>query len=169
MSVASVTWKPDEFVADVREAVAVGLTAGAEVIADEMRRNMGSEGGRPLGRTDVVAFTTRSGNGIVFKVKKRFTLYAAAPEGAFPGIRTGQLRRSIMHTNATANNLIASAGSASGKQDRYGLWLEYGTKKMAPRPWIFRSFNRAKDKAFEAMADASRAAFQRIAETRAEQ
>lgn len=166
MSVASVTWKPDEFVADVREAVAVGLTAGAEVVADEMRRNMGSEGGRPLGRTDVVAFTTRSGNGIVFKVKKRFTLYAAAPEGAFPGIRTGQLRRSIMHTDATARNLTASAGSASGKQDRYGLWLEYGTRKMAPRPWILRSFNRAKDKVFDRMATVAREKFETMTDRR---
>lgn len=168
MSVATVTWKADEFVADVRGAVAVGLTAGAKVIADEMRRNMGSEGGRPLGRTNIVSFTTKSGKSVQFKTKKRFTLYESAPDGAFPGVRTGNLRRSIMHTDATASNLISSAGSAAGKQDRYGLWLEYGTRKMAPRPWILRSFNRAKDRAFEMMANASRAEFQRITDRRAD-
>lgn len=151
MSVTTVTWKADEFVADVRGAVAVGLTAGAKVIADEMRRNMGSEGGGVVGKTP----TGRN-------------IYKASPPGAFPGIRTGNLRRSIMHVGATAANLISSAGSAAGKQDRYGLWLEYGTRKMAPRPWILRSFNRAKDRAFEMMANASRAEFQRITDRRAD-
>ena len=153
MSVATVTWKADEFVADVRGAVAVGLTAGAKVIADEMRRNMGSEGGGVVGKGG--------------KSGKR-NIYESSPPGAFPGIRTGNLRRSIMHTDATASNLISSAGSAAGKQDRYGLWLEYGTRKMAPRPWILRSFNRAKDRAFEMMANASREEFQRITDRRAD-
>jgi len=159
VSVATVTWKADEFVADVRGAVAVGLTAGAKVIADEMRRNMGSEGGGVVGNGG--------------KSGKR-NIYKSSPPGAFPGIRTGQLWRSIMHTEATASQLIASAGSAAAKgkngeyPDRYGLMLEYGTRKMAPRPWILRSFNRAKDRAFEMMANASRAEFQRITDRRAD-
>ena len=74
-------------------------------MADEMRRNMGREGGGVVGK---------GGKG-----GKR-NIYESAPPGAFPGIRTGQLRRSIMHTSATASRLVSSAGSASGKQDRYG-------------------------------------------------
>ena len=148
---ATVTWTPEEFVADAREAVAAGLTAGAMELASEMRRNMGSEGGGVIGKGG--------------KSGKR-NIYAAAPPGHFPGIRTGQLRRSIMHTDATAKDLTASAGSASGKQDRYGLWLEYGTSKMAARPWILRSFNRAKDKVFDRMAKVAREKFETMTDRR---
>jgi len=168
----TVTWTPTEFVADVREAVAAGLTAGATVLAQEMTANIGSEGGKPLGRTNKVSFTTRSGQVVSFKTKKRFSLFESAPPGAFPGNRTGQLRRSIMHTTATANRLVASAGSAAAKgrdgesPDRYGLWLEYGTSKMEPRPWILRSFNRAKDKVFDRMATVAKQKFESMTDRR---
>lgn len=163
----TVTWTPDEFVKDLRGAVAKGLTAGAIVLQGEMKRNMGSEGGKPIGRSRLVEFTTRSGQQVSFKLKRARTIYEPAPQGHFPGIRTGNLRRSIISTAASADRLIAAAGSAAGKQDRYGLWLEYGTEKMGPRPWIMRSFNRSREKVFDEIASVAKAEFQRQTDRKA--
>ncbi len=146
----TVTWTPDEFVKDLRGAVAKGLTAGAIVLQGEMKRNMGSESGGVVGKTP----TGRN-------------IYKASQPGHFPGIRTGNLRRSIISTKATPDRLIAAAGSAAGKQDRYGLWLEFGTSKMAPRPWLLRSFNRSRQKVFDAIATTAKAEFQRQTDRKA--
>lgn len=109
--------------------MADGLTAGAEVLADEMARNFGSEGG-----------------GVVGKTATGRNVYKAAPPGKFPGIRTGNLRNSIAYQAATPAEMIAYAGCAPGQIDRYGYWLEYGTSKMAARPWAKRSLYKSLDR-----------------------
>jgi hypothetical protein len=62
--------------------------------------------------------------------------------GEYPGIRTGNMRRSISHQAATAKQLVSAAGTPLGF-DNYPLWLEFGTSKMAARPWAMRSYRSA--------------------------
>lgn len=150
----TVSWTPDEFVKDLRGAVAKGLTAGAIVLQKEMKNNMGSESG-----------------GVVGKTKSGRNVYKSSQPGHFPARRTGNLSRSIISTKATPDRLIAAAGSStggrSGDADRYGLMLEFGTSKMAPRPWIMRSFNRSRENVFDAIATTAKAEFQRQTDRKA--
>ena len=52
--------------------------------------------------------------------------------GQPPAVQTGRLRNSIVHQPATAGNLFARAGT----NVPYGKYLEFGTSKMAARPWL---------------------------------
>ena len=62
--------------------------------------------------------------------------------GEYPGIDTGHMRRSISHEAATPKRLVSAAGTPLGF-DNYPLWLEFGTSRMAPRPWGMRSYRSA--------------------------
>jgi hypothetical protein len=59
--------------------------------------------------------------------------------GAFPGLDTGALTSSV---NFTPD--LAALKSKVGTHYKYGRWLEYGTSKMLPRPWVLRSYEKAK-------------------------
>lgn len=50
--------------------------------------------------------------------------------GDFPGVDTGALRASI-HAEKTGDNQYTVSDGVS-----YGVLLEYGTPKMAARPWM---------------------------------
>lgn len=56
-----------------------------------------------------------------------------------PAVDTGTLRRSIQ-----INQDTASGDVEVGTNLEYGRYLEYGTSKMAARPWLNRSYNLAK-------------------------
>lgn len=142
-----VTFTPEQFKRNLRVAVARGLTEGANVLADRMVRNFGTEGG-----------------GVVRKTRKGRNVYKAAPPGAFPGIRTGNLRRSIIYKAATEKSMVSSAGCTAGQVDRYGYFLEYGTSKMAARPWAMRSYRLAKSEVRRTMIATARREFQRLTE-----
>lgn len=59
----------------------------------------------------------------------------------YPGKDTGNLRRSITFSAATPGSLVAAAGvSASNPtENTYAMHLEFGTYKMAPRPFLMRT------------------------------
>lgn len=63
------------------------------------------------------------------------------PPGGFPGVVTGTLRRNITYEIESAPPRIIGrfgvlATEAEGKPLQYALYLETGTRKMAPRPWL---------------------------------
>lgn len=62
--------------------------------------------------------------------------------GGFPGIRTGALQRSIYALKASERNLQVGAGSRLRR--RYPNYLQYGTRRMAARPWMTLAYNRVK-------------------------
>jgi len=138
-------WTPENLTKPLNEAVAKGLTAGAALLSDTMARNMGSEGG-----------------GVVGKTKTGRNIYKASPPGRFPGIRTGNLRNSITYEAATASHLTSVAGTTVGKADKYGMFLEFGTSKMAARPWALRSFNQNKTRIVSVMNVVARREFDRL-------
>ena len=101
----------DRFLRNMRDAAHDGLAVAAEGLRGKLKRNMGSEGG------------TRTGN-------KR---YESSPPGSFPGVRTNRLRGSIARTNPRRLSVLV------GTNVKYGLFLEKGTARMAPRPWLLRT------------------------------
>lgn len=53
-----------------------------------------------------------------------------------PAVDTGLLRMSITYTvEETKNKVVGKVGSTL-KNPPYGAYLEYGTSKMQPRPWL---------------------------------
>lgn len=62
--------------------------------------------------------------------------------GEYPGIRTDHMRSSMSYSAATPARLVSAAGTPLGF-DNYPLWLEFGTAKMAARPWAMRSYREA--------------------------
>lgn len=64
---------------------------------------------------------------------------ASAP-GAFPKSKTGRLERSIAVALKRAKNTSALVGTDM----LHGRFLETGTGKMEPRPWLLPAFEEAK-------------------------
>lgn len=64
---------------------------------------------------------------------------ASAP-GQFPMSDTGRLANSIDFNLPTAGRLTGEVGT----NVIYGRYLEFGTSRMAARPWLLPSFEKAK-------------------------
>ncbi len=68
----------------------------------------------------------------------------SSPPGSPPAVRSATLKRSITHkVRAMGNVIIGAVGTAigkgapkGGKAQPYGLYLEYGTFKMKPKPFL---------------------------------
>jgi phage gpG-like protein len=85
-----------------------------------------------------VAGILGGGGGQVYeKYNPRRTHTASAP-GSYPASDTGRLASSV--------KMLASGPMAYevGTNVNYGPMLEFGTAKMAARPWLFPSFEKAK-------------------------
>lgn len=120
-----VVWNGDEWQRrDLVPAVELGLLRAGVVLSEEMRTRMGSEGG-----------------GVSGKTKKGRNKYRAAPPGAFPGVRSGTLRRSLSHSlvGDLFRGSVKIRRVRVGTNIKYGLPLERGTSRMAARPWANRS------------------------------
>lgn len=110
-----------------------GLTAMASFYADAFRQNIGSEGGRAIATSRIVANQhvrrrkykkILAGESIGKREGRRF--FEASPPGNFPGNRTGALKRSMASTKA--KDLVAYAGSTL----KYALYLETGWERRTP-------------------------------------
>lgn len=158
----TVEWRGDAWLAAMQTIVNQGATDAAAVVADKMARNFGTEGGGVIGPDGKLINVLSAKRDLAkrrkFKARQR---YAAAPPGAYPGVRTGHLRRSITYVGPDASGVpgLALAGTAV----RYGRYLEFGTmgfpdiqedgkgghrtvagQRMAARPWAMRSALEAK-------------------------
>ena len=73
------------------------------------------------------------GSGRTYRIPGTNILYQASAPGEFPAERTGQLRNS--------NFFVVDGDMVGiGTPLEYGLFLEVGTYKMSPRPWINPTF-----------------------------
>lgn len=167
MALFRLDWRGPDVERMTREAAAAGLNAAAPVLADRMARNFGSEGGGVVG-ADLSPLAGGPTHGR--RRRRGRDRYVSAPPGAFPGVRTGNLRNSIAYSRATPARLVAAAGtnlaraprSAGGKApsardvDRYGLYLEFGTSKMAARPWALRTLRENQRQLFSVFLGAAR-------------
>jgi len=68
--------------------------------------------------------------------KRRSVTHRASAPGEFPKTDTGDLVSNIIVKNRGKG---AEVGSSAGAP--HGLFLEYGTSKMEPRPWLLPTFN----------------------------
>ena len=94
---------------------------------------------------------TLSGNrtGRTYKVPGTQVTYTASAPGEPPAVQTGQLRNSIR------DNVYSEGKSVKGEvgtELMKGLWLEKGTSKMAPRPWLEPSFNKSLERVKEILS-----------------
>lgn len=154
--IARVIWRGHEwqraFNAHGNEAV----SRAAAYIADRASQNIGSEGGGALVPGKDVAVSARSRalisarggrivrnlgsrqlNRLIGLTSSRRQRFVAAPPGAYPGYRTGTLARSIRWVRP--ETLGTPMRAAVGSNLTYARYLEFGTSRMAARPWLMRS------------------------------
>ena len=102
----------DEIVKNIDKAKYEKLLAASEFARNRLIEKLS---GNRSGRTYLVPGTS--------------TTYTASAPGEAPASRTGQLRGSIEYEITTDNAYI-------GTPLQYGAFLELGTNKAAPRPWL---------------------------------
>lgn len=137
---STVVWHGEKAKAAAREACADALLVAAQIVAEQMRANIGTEGGGVIG-SDLNPRWMQGPPSPFKKRRRKKAKYFSSPPGSFPGWRTGHLARSM--TAQPGQGLSARAGSSV----KYGYWLEYGTTKMPARPWAMRSYYMAKPRA----------------------
>jgi HK97 gp10 family phage protein len=125
--------------AQIREAVASeiqkGLYASAKQVEGEAKKSIlsGSKSGR--------IYTRRS-----------VTHRASAP-GEAPASDTGRLVNSINSQLSGPSEATVKAGAGIAQ---YAPWLEFGTSKIAPRPFMFPALEKSKQWIYDRMQDALR-------------
>lgn len=78
-------------------------------------------------------------SGRIYRVAGTKQRYQASAPGEPPAVRTGMLRNSIKYT---VHGVSLSVKGVVGTGVRYAEWLEFGTSKMAPRPFLGPTFER---------------------------
>lgn len=76
--------------------------------------------------------------------KNRNIAHRASAPGEYPATDTGYL----------ASHIFAQSGSGFsevGTTARYGPWLEFGTARMAARPWLGRALEETREEVRKAM------------------
>lgn len=94
---------------------------------------------------------TLSGNrtGRTYRVPGTQVTYTASAPGEAPAVQTGQLRNSVRDRVYSEGK---SVKGEVGTELMKGLWLEKGTSKMAPRPWLERSFDNSLERVKEILS-----------------
>lgn len=87
-----------------------------------------------------VAGIQSGGGGRVYAKSNPTRTHRASAPGAYPATDTGRLVSSVRMILPTASSMSGEVGTAVN----YGAWLEFGTSRMAARPWLLPSFERAK-------------------------
>lgn len=95
------------------------------------------------GQVESVEITDK--NGKRRKVRKlvgaRF--YTASAPGEAPAVRFGDLRKTIRYKMILDRPGVIAAQVGSPLE--YAIHLEFGTRKMAPRPFLFNTFDEEKE------------------------
>jgi HK97 gp10 family phage protein len=105
-------------------------------------------------QTEAQNSVRQPGRGRVYKRGSR-THQASAP-GDPPASDTGRLLGSI-ETTLLDNGFAAEVGTGVA----YGRHLEFGTSKIAPRPWLFPALEKHRVRITEHIANAVRSALRR--------
>jgi HK97 gp10 family phage protein len=116
----------------------------------EARRGIGAELTRAVVAIDARAKKEIQGGGRAGRTyRRRSVTHQASAPAEYPKTNTGQLVGSLFF-RVSASNLMAVFGTALN----YGRYLEFGTSRMRPRPWLRRSY-RAERTNFVGRVDAA--------------
>lgn len=93
-------------------------------------------------REEVLHTLSGQRTGREYRVPGTSVSYTASAPGEPPAVQTGQLRQSV--TSVVTQDGREVNGQVGTPLDR-GLWMEYGTFFIEPRPWLRPSFDNCKD------------------------
>lgn len=80
--------------------------------------------------------------------KRRSVTHKASAPGEYPKTDTGKLVRNIFSMKVGSfHYIIGSRGNGAP----HGKWLEFGTMKMRPRPWLSRALRESVGKISDAL------------------
>lgn len=129
--------------------VVQGLGQGAAFLAGEMKKDVSLPGPPP--RT----VTPRQRAARFKRAEKLGQVLRHSKPGEPPRLITGTLRASISN-EPLKGGLLQRVGTPL----KYGFWLEFGTLKMAPRPWLrvnlVRNLDRIKQLIFKSAKEATK-------------
>ena len=81
-------------------------------------------------------------SGRVYRVPGTSRMYTASSPGEAPAVQLGDLRKSVKcGTERSGDEIIGFVGTDLPK----GPMLEFGTSRMAARPWLRPSFEKSSD------------------------
>ena len=86
------------------------------------------------------------------KYKKKSVIHQASAPGQYPAVDSGELLTSIFF-DVVESKLQVEIGNLIGAP--YGEFLEFGTSKMEPRPWLEPSVELHEDKIMKDMGEKS--------------
>ena len=116
----------------MRKIDSVSRDRMSEAVNEVRNKTLVKLSGRRSGRTYFVPGTHKS--------------YTASSPGEPPAQATGTLRQSVKGTvESEGRQIIGMVGT----EQKYGPMLEFGTSKMAARPWLRKSFEEAQAKVKE--------------------
>jgi hypothetical protein len=127
----SVKWTPEVANRQIRSWARKSLEAASIVIVNTCKSNLSHSGtGRRVAGGAVVPHAGGRGRRI-------YGAFRSAA-GSFPFKQSGRLRASVTYV-IDENNLVARIGT----NVNYGRWLEIGTRRLRPRPWLRPSMAQA--------------------------
>jgi len=80
----------------------------------------------------------------------------------YPAVDTGRLRQSVTHNIQNENGEIVGR---VGSNVKYAAYLEYGTSRMSPRPWLKPSVAINREKIFTLISQAVKKGQSKTSET----
>jgi HK97 gp10 family phage protein len=90
-------------------------------------------------RNHAVETLSGSRSGKTYRVPGTKVTYTASAPGEPPAVQTGELRQSIStEIEGEGRDIVGMVGT----DKKQGLMTEFGTRNMAPRPWLRPSFER---------------------------
>ena len=123
-------WYGQEFKARLRQHVNANLDRAAIFLTNDIKNSFGNSG----------VTGTRSG-----ATQSQRAANRSEPWGP-PNVDTGHLRRNTGWD--TPGNMRRRIGTGIGDKESvgYAMWLEFGTRKMQPRPFLRPALSRNADK-----------------------
>ena len=105
----------------------------------------------------IKSIQTGAKTGIVYQKYNPRRQHRASAPGQAPASDTGNLVSKIIVKQKTKNITQVESGAD------YSKYLEYGTSKMEPRPFLFPAFEKSRDKIVKAVFNRVKTAIERIA------
>ena len=150
--VGKLVWRAQAVMDQVEKQVQENLDKAAIYLVNDVVRSFGSPSAMP----DIGLLKRRRGGDFTKLKEKEWRRMQSSAPGDPPFVQTGMLRRSI--TWDAPSKLVRLVGSAlkpQGNSSSYALCLEYGTNKMAARPYLRPSLARCKVPIFRIIATGS--------------